>query len=64
MLSHHFTDYCPSPSPMFFLSHIAATCPGLGLGTAVIVLPWCEPVRFAEEVVPWFRSGMEEQAAG
>ncbi len=50
MLEHHFTDYYPSPSPMFFLSHIAAACPGLGLGTAVIVLPWYEPVRFAEEV--------------
>ncbi len=50
MLEHHFTDYYPSPSPMFFLSHIAAACPGLGLGTAVIVLPWYEPVRFVEEV--------------
>ena len=50
MLEHHFTDYYPSPSPLFFLSHIAAACPGLGLGTAVIVLPWYEPVRFAEEV--------------
>ncbi|MBM3517264.1 MAG: LLM class flavin-dependent oxidoreductase, partial [Alphaproteobacteria bacterium] len=50
MLEHHFTDYYPSPSPLFFLSHIAAACPGLGLGTAVIVLPWYEPVRFAEDV--------------
>ena len=50
MLEHHFTDYYPSPSPLLFLSHIAAACPGLGLGTAVIVLPWYEPVRFAEEV--------------
>ena len=49
-LEHHFTDYYPSPSPLFFLSHVAAACPGLGLGTAVIVLPWYEPVRFAEEV--------------
>ncbi len=50
MLEHHFTDYYPSPSPLFFLSHIAAACPGLGLGTAVIVLPWYEPLRFAEDV--------------
>ncbi len=49
-LEHHFTDYYPSPSPLLFLSHVAAACPGLGLGTAVIVLPWYEPVRFAEEV--------------
>ena len=50
VLEHHFTDYYPSPSPLFFLSHVAAACPGLGLGTAVIVLPWYEPVRFAEDV--------------
>ena len=50
VLEHHFTDYYPSPSPLLFLSHVAAACPGLGLGTAVIVLPWYEPVRFAEEV--------------
>ena len=49
-LEHHFTDYYPSPSPLLFLSHVAAACPGLGLGTAVIVLPWYEPVRFAEEL--------------
>ena len=49
-LEHHFTDYYPSPSPLLFLSHVAAACPGLGLGTAVIVLPWYEPVRFAEDV--------------
>ena len=50
VLEHHFTDYYPSPSPLLFLSHVAAACPGLGLGTAVIVLPWYEPVRFAEEL--------------
>ena len=50
VLEHHFTDYYPSPSPLLFLSHVAAACPGLGLGTAVIVLPWYEPVRFAEDL--------------
>ena len=32
VLEHHFTDYYPSPSPLLFLSHVAAACPGLGLG--------------------------------
>jgi len=49
-LEHHFTDYYPSPSPLTFLSHVAGACPGLGLGTCVIVLPWYEPIRFAEDV--------------
>ena len=50
MVEHHFSDYYPTPNPLMFLSHIAAACPGLGLGTAVMVLPWYDPVRFAEDV--------------
>jgi alkanesulfonate monooxygenase SsuD/methylene tetrahydromethanopterin reductase-like flavin-dependent oxidoreductase (luciferase family) len=50
MVEHHFSDYYPQPNPLLFLSHVAAACPGLGLGTAVMVLPWYDPVRFAEDV--------------
>lgn len=50
MVEHHFSDYYPQPNPLLFLSHIAAACPGLGLGTAVMVLPWYDPVRFAEDL--------------
>jgi len=50
MVEHHFSDYYPTPNPLMFLSHLAAACPGLGLGTAVMVLPWYDPVRFAEDV--------------
>ncbi len=50
MVEHHFSDYYPQPNPLLFLSHIAAACPGLGLGTAVMVLPWYDAVRFAEDV--------------
>lgn len=32
------------------LAHIAARCPTLGLGTAVIVTPWHQPLRIAEEI--------------
>ena len=50
LVEHHFSDYYPTPNPLVFLSHLAAACPGLGLGTAVMVLPWYDPVRFAEDV--------------
>jgi len=50
LVEHHFSDYYPTPNPLVFLSHIAAACPGLGLGTGVMVLPWYDPVRFAEDV--------------
>lgn len=50
VVEHHFSDYYPTPNPLMMLSHIAAACPGLGLGTAVMVLPWYDPVRFAEDV--------------
>ena len=44
-----FQRLLPAAQPLLFLSHIAAACPGLGLGTAVMVLPWYDPVRFAED---------------
>jgi alkanesulfonate monooxygenase SsuD/methylene tetrahydromethanopterin reductase-like flavin-dependent oxidoreductase (luciferase family) len=50
IIEHHFTDYYPTPNPLVMLSHIAAACPGLGLGTSVMVLPWYNPLRFAEDV--------------
>lgn len=49
-IEHHFTDYYPVPSPLVFMSHIAAKCPGLGLGTCVAVTPWYNPIRLAEEI--------------
>jgi alkanesulfonate monooxygenase SsuD/methylene tetrahydromethanopterin reductase-like flavin-dependent oxidoreductase (luciferase family) len=50
IVEHHFSDYQPTPNPIVMLSHIAARCPKLGLGTAVIVTPWHQPMRIAEEV--------------
>lgn len=49
-LEHHFTPYFPTPDPLLFLSHIAAHCPGLGLGTCVLVLPWYHPLRITEQI--------------
>jgi alkanesulfonate monooxygenase SsuD/methylene tetrahydromethanopterin reductase-like flavin-dependent oxidoreductase (luciferase family) len=50
VLEHHFTDYFPTPSPIVVMSHLAAACPGLSLGSCVIVAPWYQPLRLAEEI--------------
>jgi alkanesulfonate monooxygenase SsuD/methylene tetrahydromethanopterin reductase-like flavin-dependent oxidoreductase (luciferase family) len=50
VVEHHFSDYFPQPSPFAILSHIAATCPGIGLGAMVIVTPWHQPVRLAGDI--------------
>jgi alkanesulfonate monooxygenase SsuD/methylene tetrahydromethanopterin reductase-like flavin-dependent oxidoreductase (luciferase family) len=49
-LEHHFTGYSMSPSPAQLLSYFAGRTRRLTLGTAVIVLPWHDPVRVAEEI--------------
>ena len=49
-VEHHFTDYTMCPDVTQFLSYWAGRNPNLGLGTMVIVLPWHEPIRVAEEV--------------
>src|SRR5881628_1320962 len=49
-LEHHFTGYAMSPAPTQLLSYYAGRTRRLALGTAVIVLPWHDPVRVAEEI--------------
>src|SRR5256884_2633460 len=49
-LEHHFTGYARSPSPSVLLSYYAGRTRRITLGTAVIVLPWHDPVRIAEEI--------------
>jgi len=48
-VEHHFTDYTMCPDPVQFLTWAAARTK-LQLGTAVIVLPWHDPMRVAESV--------------
>ena len=50
MIEHHFSDYYPTPNPLGFLSFIAARFPDLALGTCVLVTPWYEPLRLAEDI--------------
>jgi alkanesulfonate monooxygenase SsuD/methylene tetrahydromethanopterin reductase-like flavin-dependent oxidoreductase (luciferase family) len=49
-LEHHFTGYAMSPAPVALLTYYAGRTKRIALGTAVIVLPWHDPVRVAEEI--------------
>jgi alkanesulfonate monooxygenase SsuD/methylene tetrahydromethanopterin reductase-like flavin-dependent oxidoreductase (luciferase family) len=49
-LEHHFTNYFLCPDPLQFLTWVGARHPHIGLGTGVIVLPWHDPVRCAEQI--------------
>ena len=49
-LEHHFTGYAMSPSPLQFLSYYAGRTSRIHLGTAVIVIPWHDPIRVAEQI--------------
>ena len=47
---HHFTDYHMCPNVAQFLTWMAARTRRIRLGSMVIVLPWHDPVRVAEEI--------------
>jgi alkanesulfonate monooxygenase SsuD/methylene tetrahydromethanopterin reductase-like flavin-dependent oxidoreductase (luciferase family) len=49
-LDHHFTGYTMSPNPTQLLSYVAGRTKKVQLGTAVIVLPWHDPVEVAENI--------------
>jgi alkanesulfonate monooxygenase SsuD/methylene tetrahydromethanopterin reductase-like flavin-dependent oxidoreductase (luciferase family) len=49
-VEHHFTDYVLIPDPLFLLTYLAGRTSTVELGTMVLVLPWHEPVRVAENV--------------
>jgi alkanesulfonate monooxygenase SsuD/methylene tetrahydromethanopterin reductase-like flavin-dependent oxidoreductase (luciferase family) len=49
-VEHHFTDYTMSPDPVQFLTYMAAKTERVKLGTMVIVLPWHDPMRVAEQI--------------
>ena len=49
-LEHHFTGYSMSPSPLQLLSYYAGRTSKITLGTCVIVLPWHDPIRVAEQI--------------
>ena len=49
-LEHHFTGYSMSPAPLQLLSYYAGRTKKITLGTCVIVLPWHDPIRVAEQI--------------
>src|SRR5581483_4099011 len=49
-VEHHFTGYTMVPDPFEFLSYMAGRTTSTRLGTMVVVLPWHDPLRVAEQV--------------
>src|ERR671915_2073683 len=49
-VEHHFTDYTMCPDVLQFLSYMAAKTQRARLGSMVVVLPWHDPVRVAEQL--------------
>lgn len=48
---HHFTNYSISPSPLQTLAYLAGKVKKAYLGTQVVILPWNDPVRVAEQAL-------------
>jgi alkanesulfonate monooxygenase SsuD/methylene tetrahydromethanopterin reductase-like flavin-dependent oxidoreductase (luciferase family) len=49
-VEHHFTDYTMCPDVLQFLAYVAGRTTRAQLGSMVVVLPWHDPMRVAEEV--------------
>ena len=48
-VEHHFTDYTMVPDVVQFLSYMAGQTKRVQLGSMVVVLPWHDPIRVAEQ---------------
>ncbi len=49
-VEHHFDDYTMCPDVLQFLSYYAGRTKNIQLGSMVVVLPWHDPMRVAEQV--------------
>ena len=49
-VEHHFTSYTMSPDVLQLLTWFAGRTSRVALGSMVVVLPWHDPVRVAEQV--------------
>jgi alkanesulfonate monooxygenase SsuD/methylene tetrahydromethanopterin reductase-like flavin-dependent oxidoreductase (luciferase family) len=49
-VEHHFTDYTMCPDVLQMLTYFAGTTKRIQLGSMVVVLPWHDPMRVAEQV--------------
>jgi alkanesulfonate monooxygenase SsuD/methylene tetrahydromethanopterin reductase-like flavin-dependent oxidoreductase (luciferase family) len=50
-VEHHFTDYTMCPDVLQYLTYFAGRTSRIQLGSMVVVLPWHDPLRVAEQVV-------------
>ena len=50
-VEHHFTEYTMSPDVLQYLTYFAGRTEQIQLGSMVVVLPWHDPMRVAEQVV-------------
>ena len=50
-VEHHFTEYTMCPDVLQFLTYCAGRTRHIQLGSMVVVLPWHDPMRVAEQVV-------------
>jgi alkanesulfonate monooxygenase SsuD/methylene tetrahydromethanopterin reductase-like flavin-dependent oxidoreductase (luciferase family) len=48
---HHFSDYSICTNPLQALTYLAGRTRRIRLGTQVIVVPWHDPVRLAEQII-------------
>jgi alkanesulfonate monooxygenase SsuD/methylene tetrahydromethanopterin reductase-like flavin-dependent oxidoreductase (luciferase family) len=49
-VEHHFTDYTMCPDVLQHLTYFAGRTTRIQLGSMVVVLPWHDPIRVAEQV--------------
>jgi alkanesulfonate monooxygenase SsuD/methylene tetrahydromethanopterin reductase-like flavin-dependent oxidoreductase (luciferase family) len=49
-VEHHFTDYTMCPDVLQHLTYFAGRTTRIQLGSMVVVLPWHDPMRVAEQV--------------
>ena len=50
-VEHHFTEYTMCPDVLQYLTYFAGRTHKIQLGSMVVVLPWHDPMRVAEQVV-------------
>ncbi len=50
-VEHHFTEYTMCPDVLQYLTFFAGRTQRIQLGSMVVVLPWHDPMRVAEQVV-------------
>ena len=50
-VEHHFSDYTMCPDILQFLTYMAGRTQRVQLGSMVVVLPWHDPVRVAEQIL-------------